>query len=296
MIRSMTGFGHARFEVAGAAFEIEVRSVNHRHLDVRLRLPHGLGAFENDVRQRVAERIDRGKVDLSVHAAAGAPTGDAVALDLGAAEQYLRAARVLRDEHGVPGELDVRGLLGLPGVARVVERELPEEGLRNALAAGLRAALDGLGTMRAAEGASIDRDLRARLARIGAVVVEVEARAEDVQRAVRERLRKRADQLREETGLLDEARLHQEVVFAADRLDITEETVRLASHAAQFRAILDAAGPGEPAGRRLDFLLQEMGREVNTIGSKGNDAPIAHHVVELKTELERLREQVQNIE
>jgi uncharacterized protein (TIGR00255 family) len=165
--------------------------------------------------------------------------------------------------------------------------------VRRALAEGIRAALDGLAAMRAAEGASLDRELRGRLERIEVLVVAIEARSGDVQRAVRERLRKRADQLREETGLLDEARLHQEIVFAADRLDITEETVRLRSHVEQFRAILDAAGP---AGRRLDFLLQEMGREVNTIGSKGNDAPIAHHVVELKTEVERIREQVQNVE
>ena len=292
----MTGFGHARFEVEGAAFETEVRSVNHRHLDARVRLPHGLAVFESEVRQLVAERLDRGKVDLSVHAAAGAPSGDSIALDLGAAEQYLRAARELREKHGVTGELDVRGLLGLPGVARVVERALPEESVRQVLHAGVRAALDGLMAMRAAEGASLDRELRGRLARVESGVVAVEARAGDVQQAVRERLRKRSEQLREETGLLDEARLHQEIVFAADRLDITEETVRLRSHVAQFRAILDAAGPGEPAGRRLEFLLQEMGREVNTIGSKGNDAPIAHHVVELKTELERLREQVQNVE
>jgi uncharacterized protein (TIGR00255 family) len=292
----MTGFGHARFEVEGAAFEVEVRSVNHRHLDLRVRMPHGLAAFENEVRALVSERLDRGKVDLSVHAAAGAPSGDAVALDLGAAEQYLRAARELREQHGVAGELDVRGLLGLPGVARVVERALPEEGARRAMQTGVRAALEGLASMRAAEGASLDRELRGRLQRVDAGVVEIEARAADVQRSVRDRLRKRSEQLRDETGLLDEARLHQEIVFAADRLDITEETVRLRSHTAQFRAILDAAGPGDPAGRRLEFLLQEMGREVNTIGSKGNDAPIAHHVVELKTELERLREQVQNVE
>ncbi|RIK95790.1 MAG: YicC family protein [Proteobacteria bacterium] len=296
MIRSMTGFGHAGFAVEEQSFEAEVRSVNHRHLDVRVRLPHGLTAFEGEVRQLVAERLDRGKVDLSVHAVAGATSGEAIALDLAAAEQYLRAARELRERHGVPGELDVRGLLGLPGVARVVERVLPEENLRRALAGGVGAALDGLAAMRAAEGASIERDLRARLARVEAIVADVESRAADVQRAVRDRLRKRAEQLRDETGLLDEARLHQEIVFAADRLDITEETVRLHSHVAQFRTIVDAAGPGQPAGRRLDFLLQEMGREINTIGSKGNDAPIAHQVVELKTELERLREQVQNVE
>jgi uncharacterized protein (TIGR00255 family) len=147
--------------------------------------------------------------------------------------------------------------------------------------------------MRAAEGEALDRELRGRLARIDALTSDVESRSADVQRSVRERLRKRADQLRDETGLLDEARLHQEIVLAADRLDVTEETVRMRSHTAQFRAILESSGA---VGRRLDFLLQEMGREANTIGSKGGDAPIAHQVVELKTELERIREQVQNVE
>ena len=117
-----------------------------------------------------------------------------------------------------------------------------------------------------------------------------------MQEAVRERLRKRARQLAAETGLLDEARLHQEIAIAAERIDITEEIVRLRSHVDQFRALIDAAGPGQPVGRRLEFLLQELARETNTIGSKGSDAPIAHWVVELKTELERLREQVLNVE
>jgi len=296
MIRSMTGYGHATFAVEGIGFEVEVRSVNHRHLDVRVRLPHGLAAFESELRQLVASQLDRGKVDLTIRGVSGDTPSESVALDLAAAEQYLRAARQLRDDHGIPGELDVRGLLGLPGVARVVERRLPEERVRSVLAEGVVAALGGLASMRAAEGGALDRELRGRLDRIDALVVTIAARAIEVQRAVRERLRKRAEQLREETGLLDDARLHQEVVWAADRLDITEETVRLQSHTAQFRAILESAGPGEPAGRRLEFLLQEMGREGNTIGSKGSDAPIAHQVVELKTELERLREQVMNVE
>jgi len=296
VIRSMTGYGHATFAVEGIGFEVEVRSVNHRHLDVRVRLPHGLAVFEAEVRQQVAAKLDRGKVDLTIRSVSGDTPSESVALDLAAAEQYLRAARRLRDDHGVPGELDVRGLLGLPGVARVVERKLPEENVRRVLSEGVVAALGGLASMRAAEGEALDRELRGRLDRIDALVESVAVRAGEVQIVVRERLRKRAEQLREETGLLDDARLHQEVVWAADRLDITEETVRMKSHTAQFRSILGSAGPGEPAGRRLEFLLQEMGREGNTIGSKGADAPIAHQVVEVKTELERLREQVLNVE
>jgi uncharacterized protein (TIGR00255 family) len=150
--------------------------------------------------------------------------------------------------------------------------------------------------MRATEGAAMARDLGARLDRVAALAGEVEQRSGLVQEAVRERLRKRARQLQVETGLLDEARLHQEIAIAAERMDVTEEIVRLRSHVDQFRELLEAGGPGRPVGRQLEFLLQELSREANTIGSKGSDAPIAHWVVELKTELERVREQVQNVE
>jgi uncharacterized protein (TIGR00255 family) len=145
------------------------------------------------------------------------------------------------------------------------------------------------------EGQALERDLRARLEQVLAHVADVEARSGTVVASVREKLRRRAQQLREETGLLDDARLHQEVVIAADRLDVSEELVRLRSHVEQFRRILDAPA-GEGVGRRLDFLLQEMSREANTVGSKGSDSAIAHAVVEIKSELERIREQVQNVE
>jgi uncharacterized protein (TIGR00255 family) len=292
----MTGYGQASFEVEGAAFEVEIRSVNHRHLDVKARLPRSLSAFESALRSQVAERIARGKVDVSVRATGGALPADTVEVDRVAAERYLQAARALRDLHGLPGELDVAGLLALPGVARVVERELGEEPVRLALGAAVAAALDSLEAMRAAEGSALEAELRDGLGRLEHALGDLTARAGEVQRTVRERLRRRAEQLRQETGLLDEARLHQEVVWAADRLDITEEAVRLRSHVAQFRELLGAAGPGRPAGRRLEFLLQEMAREANTLGAKGSDAAIAHLVVDLKAELERLREQVQNVE
>jgi uncharacterized protein (TIGR00255 family) len=143
---------------------------------------------------------------------------------------------------------------------------------------------------------ALERELRSRLDTIAALVEELESRSSLVQEAVRERLRKRTDQLQQETGLVDEARLHQEIVIAADRLDVTEELARLRSHVEQFRTVLVECEGGDPVGRRLEFLLQEMGREANTLGSKGSDAPIAHRVIDLKTELERIREQVQNVE
>jgi uncharacterized protein (TIGR00255 family) len=187
-------------------------------------------------------------------------------------------------------------LIGLPGVARLVQPELALDELLDALLGGVDRALDALVAMRAAEGQAIERDLLSRLESIEAIANSIERRSQCVRDTVIERLRKRAEQLRLETGPFDDARLHQEIVIAADRLDITEELVRLRSHIEQFREIVRSAGVDAPVGRRLEFLLQEFGREANTIGSKGSDAPIAHDVVELKTELERIREQVQNIE
>lgn len=292
----MTGFGSAECEVGEIAFGVELRSVNHRHLDVRLRLPRNLAAAEAPLRALITGRLTRGKVDATVSYVGGSAFLERVEVDLEAAAAYVDAARELGHRHALARDLSVSALLALPGVARTVEREFPEDDVRTALVAAMESALDALAAMRAAEGANLERELRQRLDRGEGFVEQVETRAQQVQRAARERLRKRALQLREEVGGVDDARLHQELVYAADRLDITEETVRLRSHIDQFRLLLDGAQAGQSVGRRLEFLLQEMGREANTIGSKGSDAPVAHLVVELKSEIERLREQVQNVE
>jgi uncharacterized protein (TIGR00255 family) len=292
----MTGFGRARFEAGGEAFDVELRSVNHRYLDVRVRLPRPLSALESDVRARLQGRFDRGKVDVSVQLPAAAAATPALEVDLEAVRGYLEAAATLRERHGLEGELDVDDVLALPGVARFVEHEPEAEALREVLLAHVDQAADAADAMRCAEGEALAREIAARLQGIAGLCDQLERRAGEVQESVRERLRKRAEALAQETGVQDEGRLQYEIVQAADRLDITEETVRLRSHVEQFSDALAQAGPGEPVGRRLDFLLQEFAREANTIGSKGSDAPIAHLVVELKTELERVREQVQNVE
>jgi uncharacterized protein (TIGR00255 family) len=296
MILSMTGFGGASFRVAEVGFEIEVRSVNHRHLDVRVKLPRALAGLEQELKARIQERFERGKLDCTVASPAGAAPVPKLEIDREALDAYLRAARSLAAEQGIPDTLGTAQLLALPGVARLVEPELPDDALRDALTAALDAALAALAAMRADEGQALARDFEARLARIEALAADLEARSGEIQQSVRERLRRRARQLANEVGVIDEGRLHQEIALAADRLDVTEELVRLRSHCQQFRKTLDAAGPGRPVGRRLDFLLQEMSREANTVGAKGADADAAHLVVELKTELERMREQVQNVE
>jgi uncharacterized protein (TIGR00255 family) len=295
-MRSMTGFGRAHFELAGVPHDVEVRSVNHRYLELRVRLPRALADSETAVRERVQQRLARGKVDLVVSTAEGAGPKLALIVDEELAAGYVRAAERLSKSGGVAGALSVGELLQLPGVVRTVEPEQSREETEALLLGAVERALAAIDAMRAAEGAALARELESRIARVAALGESLASRAGEVQEAARERLRKRSAQLASETGIADPARLYQEIVLAADRLDITEELVRLASHVDQFRSICAAAGPGAPVGRKLDFLMQELGREANTVGSKGSDAGVAHSVVELKTELERIREQVQNVE
>ena len=295
MIHSMTGFGRASFQIEGQSFDVEIRSVNHRHLDVRARLPRQLSDQEAAVKLLVQDYVARGKVDISVNRVeADGGTGE-LRVDTALAEQYVNAARELGASHGLNPDLDVTALLSMPGVTAFVDRGLSEEALVSALMEGLASALTELAAMRVAEGEKLVAEFDRRLGSVSDIVDAFEERSALVVEAARERLRRRTEQIRQDTGLLDEARLHQEIVIAADRLDITEELVRLRSHVAQFRDIMSGNGGAKPIGRQLDFLIQEMLREANTVGSKASDAPLAHQVVELKTELERLREQVQNV-
>jgi uncharacterized protein (TIGR00255 family) len=292
----MTGFGRSSFEVEQVEFSVEVRTLNHRHLDLSIRLPRLLGDRELGIKKRLQGRFGRGKVEISISLGSGSSVHTQLEVDLDLAEQYAGAAEALQRAEGVGGALDVAALLALPGVSRLVEHEFEAEDLDTRLFAAIDEAAAAAEAMRVAEGGLLERELRGRLELTASLVEEVESRSSSVQEAVRERLRKRTEQLRQETGLIDEARLHQEIVIAADRLDVSEELARLRSHIEQFKSALESSEAGNPVGRRLDFLLQEMGREANTLGSKGSNAPIAHRVIDLKTELERIREQVQNVE
>lgn len=295
-LRSMTGFGGAAFELGGIGFEIEVRCVNHRHLDLRFKLPRQFTSCEAELRARVPHWIGRGKVDVSVNLASGVTAITEVEIDERIAAQYVEAARTLSEKHHLVGSLDVATLIGMPGVTRMVEPGLEVDEMSTVVCDALDRALAAVDEARLAEGANTLADFNTRLEHIAKLVESLAARSDVVREGAKERLRKRAGQLELETGLVDEARLHQEIVIAADRLDVSEEITRLRSHIEQFHSVVASAGPDNMVGRRLDFLLQELGREANTVGSKANDASLAHDVVELKTELERIREQVQNIE
>jgi uncharacterized protein (TIGR00255 family) len=279
----------------GFLLEVEARSVNHRHLDLRIRLPKVLSDHENAIKQRFQGRVSRGKVDVTVNLALGS-NATTVEIDEAIAAQYVAASRSLRDRHQLAETLDSAALLALPGVTRIVETKVDPAVLLGPTEAAIEEAIEALVAMRASEGEALAAELESRLKRVLELADSFDARAGEVLAVAKQRLQKRAEQIQREVGLLDEARLHQEIVIAADRLDITEELVRIRSHVAQVREALASSDRDEPVGRRLDFLLQELGREANTVGSKANDAPLAQDVVELKTELERIREQVQNVE
>ncbi len=295
MILSMTGFGRASRDVQGLGLEVEARSVNHRHLDLHIRLPRIVSDRAASIKQRIQGRMSRGKVDVTINLT-GFGTAERLEIDEEIAAQYVEASRLLRQRHDLADTLDVASLLMLPGVTRIVEFELDPDTLMGPIEEAVDEAIDALIAMRRTEGAALAQEIGGRLKTVEGLAEAFQARSGEVLSQATRRLQKRAEQIKREVGLLDDARLHQEIVIAADRLDITEELVRLRSHVAQFREIMSSADSGKSVGRRLDFLLQELGREANTVGSKANDAPLAQDVVELKTELERIREQVQNVE
>lgn len=291
---SMTGYGAAEIEWDDQVIQAEVRSVNHRYGEVSVKLPREWLFLEDPLRRLALERLKRGKIDIYVNVLnrQDGPAGPLV--DWQRAEEYVRIAREMTERFGLtPLELSARDLLALPGVTEPARgRQVDREELQRRLTEVLSAALDALVEMRRREGAHLKTDLQSRLDRLtqcGRALAEL---APAVPEAARERLRQRLSQWGEASAI-DPDRLAQEVALIADRSDVTEELTRLSSHFAQAKTLLDAK---EPVGRKLDFLLQEMHRETNTIGSKSGDARISALVVEMKAELEKMREQVQNVE
>jgi uncharacterized protein (TIGR00255 family) len=291
MILRMTGFGAARGASGGEELDVEVRSVNHKFCEVKVRTPRELTALEIEAGRIVKERLARGGVEVAIRRPGGS-SGLAPRIDLALAESYARAFRELQARLGLPGALTLADVVAADGVVRLEERSVDLDAAREALRRALSAALDALVQMRVREGEALARDLAARLELVEASVGKVEALGPQALDHHRARLAERVQELARGVTV-DPARLEQEIVLLADRTDVTEEMTRLRSHVAQVRALL---GLAEPAGRKLDFLVQEMHREVNTIGSKSQSAEIAAIVVSMKAEIERMREQVQNVE
>jgi uncharacterized protein (TIGR00255 family) len=289
-MRSMTGFGLGEATLRSGRVNAEVRSLNHRFLELRVRLPPEIADHTFFVEQLCRERLGRGRYDVSLRVDADALPP--LEVDMARARSVYAALGRLRDEVCPGSELSLNLLASFPALLLGSSIADPEP-LRQALAQSLHAALDSLDEMRSAEGRTLEAELRARLGAIRALLASLTEQGPALVLAQEARLTLRLGRLLGGAAGLDPGRLAMEVAMLADRCDITEELVRLDSHLNQFQSLLGISGP---SGRKLDFLLQEMGREINTVGAKCQDANLSHLVVALKADIERLREQVQNVE
>ena len=292
MIKSMTGYGRAVETVNGREFTVELRSVNNRYLDCSVRLPRILSFGEDAVKQAVKATVSRGKVDVFITVRSEAGDEVQVSINKTVLEGYLTAMRQMVTEFGVADDISVSTVSRLPDVFVVEKPQVDEEQLLADLMSVVNHALENYDAMRCTEGEALDRDLRSRGQTILELVSKVEAGNGQTVIDYRARLEAKLREVLENTAI-DESRILTEAAIFADKVAVDEETVRLRSHLAQMNNMLSGGGT---IGRKLDFLLQEMNREANTIGSKCTDVKLARIVVDIKAELEKIREQTQNIE
>lgn len=292
VIKSMTGYGRSEAVIDGKKIFCEIKAVNHRYSDYTIKLTRSFGFLEDKIRRAAAERIARGKVDIYVGVEYCEEADRDIFLHRELVKEYITAITALRDEFGLRDDISTMNVARLPDVFRTERREEDEEELWQAVSTVLSDALDAFCQMREREGERIAADLSARIEYMKTIAAKIEERSPQTVEEYRTRLYAKIKELLQDRDV-DEARVLTEVAIFADKVAVNEETVRLGSHFEEFYKILSA---DEPAGRRLDFLVQEINREINTTGSKANDIEIARCVVELKGETEKLREQIQNIE
>ena len=292
MIKSMTGYGRAVETVNGREFTVKLRSVNNRYLDCSVRLPRMLSFAEDAVKQAVKASVSRGKVDVFITVRSEAGDEVQVTLNESVLRSYLAAMHQMVDEFGVADDISVSTVSRLPEVFIIEKPQVDEEQLMKDLMSVVAKALEGYDAMRCTEGEALDRDLRSRGETILTLVAQVEEGNGKTVSDYRTRLEAKLREVLANTAI-DESRILTEAAIFADKVAVDEETVRLRSHLDQMNAMLTGGGA---IGRKLDFLLQEMNREANTIGSKCTDVKLARIVVEIKAELEKIREQTQNIE
>ena len=292
LIKSMTGYGRSVQTVNGREFTVEIRSVNNRYLDCTVKLPKALSFAEDAVKQAVKQAVSRGKVDVFITMRSEGGSEAKVTLNPTMVEGYLAAMNEMAEKYGITNDVSVSVIARMPDVFTIEKPEVDEEQLKGDLMAVVCAALEGYNAMRTAEGAALDADLRSRGETILGLVAQVEAGNGQTVIDYRTRLENKIREVLANTSI-DENRILTEAAIFADKVAVDEETVRLRSHLKQMNAMLDAGGA---MGRKLDFLLQEMNREANTIGSKCSDVNLARIVVDIKAELEKIREQTQNIE
>ena len=292
MLKSMTGFGKREGTCHGLAVAVEIRSVNHRFREIVIRVPKGELEWEEELKTLVARKCRRGRIELVVAYGRGHERGRHVTLDRPLARLYHGVLDDLRREFRLGGQIDIELLASFREIFRVAETPIDDDHMNRVVKRLVSGALADLDRMRSKEGKALQVDIAKRLKAVRAIHRSIDRRLPLVVKGFHERMRARVQALAGPASEQD-TRLDKELALFADRCDVTEELIRFQSHGIQFEEMIKKR---EPVGRQLDFLLQEMGREVNTIGSKANDAEISKHVVQLKSELEKIREQVQNVE
>lgn len=295
MIRSMTGFGSATVDTDDGSVTVELRSVNARHLRVDFSLPAGSESWEPVLREVLGDALDRGTVKVEVRVEAAGAAGSGLELDVPRVEAFLNACDRLRDDYALPGQVDLAMVVGSGSILRPSERRLGELVDEESLRSATRSALEELVAMREEEGRRLAEDFRVRIAAIRAGLDDVEELAPRRLERERQRLREAVAELLEEAPEREDDRVAREIAILADKWDVGEELVRARAHLEALEELLETPS-GEPVGKRLKFLVQELHREVNTTGAKANDAEISRVVVDVKNEVEKLREQIENVE
>ncbi len=292
MLKSMTGYGRSEAIVGTKKITVEIKSVNHRFSDYNIKVPRQYGFLEERMRRRISESVTRGKIDVYVSIEMCGEADKTVTVNRELAQNYISALRGLCEEFGLKNDLTVSTIASFSDIFRSEPRRDDEDELWQTVLPVAEQAIKAFCAMREREGGRIEEDLRARVSYMQSLAQRIDERSPEIVAEYKEKLYAKIKELLEDRDI-DDARVLTEVAIFADKTAVNEETVRLASHYYEFFAIMDS---GQPAGRKLDFLIQEINREVNTIGSKASDLETAKIVVTLKGEIEKLREQIQNIE
>lgn len=293
MAISMTGYGRGEYLDEKYHFVVEAKSVNNRYLDINIKLPRRIGYLEEYVRQYLKSYVSRGKVEIFIKLELSAMSDTKVGYDNRLAKEYILALHTMAGEFSLPKEVSVIDIAKFPDVIRLEENPLDEDELKNALTVAMERSFSALKMMRESEGEKLKDDILQRCELLSEYVENVEASAQDIETEYREKLMTKIRDILENMGAqVEEQRIIQEAAILADKANITEEIVRFRSHIAQLKEVMAT----HTVGRKMDFILQEMNREVNTMGSKSSKIEITNYVVELKSELEKIREQIQNIE
>lgn len=294
MIKSMTGFGRCRTVLHGREISVEIKSVNHRFFEFSCRTPKGYGFLDDKLKALVNSRVSRGKIDMFVTVGAAEDTPAEVKINHSLVSGYINAMKEISETYGIENDVTVTAISRFPDVYTVSKAPENEEEITADVLEAANSAIDGFIAMREAEGEKMKADILGRAKVILATVDEIDERSPQTVKEYEERLLDRINRTLQDYNInIDEQRVLTEVAVFADKVAVAEETVRLRSHFAQLSKIMESQ---TPIGREIDFIIQEMNREANTIGSKVQDAEIAHKVVKIKSEIEKMREQIQNIE